>query len=688
MEFPIICKDNSIIVEESCDEGFLFEEAKGNEYCKIKKKEIVNFPNLLVGQILTSFDIPLTKTKMQGVGILIGPNIVLTAGHILCQKMRNNKNGMKIYKASEVIFCPASSENFIPIKKILCSNNFYINEKYIDILCERHNINNNNNNEKYKNDWGLIFLPYDVENYMKILFDVDEKVNQKLQVKNGIFQFFLDSISNLDQVNSQNDSNKEISLLAYIELDSEPNFDSHESNSENDIEIFETVMPSQEYISLRSNSQTSIPFSESRFYQDYFKFNVRVSQVKDPVKSDDKRFLKKKKNDFVLLDEENNKDPNNHFEYNTKSSLLKNHEYSSKMTMCEAKGFIYFPNGGTEKENFLYYQFHTLKGQSGAPIFLRVKSPNETNYNYYLLGIHLRKGPSHPTRFRDSTDFDYEIDSTASLDPNSYSHLFETNDQMNQINCCLNNNLSNNANINYNLQHTFERKIEKIDGDCEYNIGLRITDLIMNSIINVLKSHMYKTSLKTQMNLSFSFETNYSEQNFLSDYVLIKLYFNNSLKVKGLFNKSCELLSLFQISAKLLNAKKKFITLDLRSSDDIKYRAYHKKIYNFDKNTRLEELTCEKTHVNGSSYFKKIEYCIIFDIGLNLSLLSDSYAERILNKVAQNNKIDKFILKKYPLQFRTYLTVAIFSEIEKYNNFYPEFGSLFKIIQVKLGLIN
>ena len=63
MEFPIICKDNSIIVEESCDEGFLFEEAKGNEYCKIKKKEIVNFPNLLVGQILTSFDIPLTKTK-------------------------------------------------------------------------------------------------------------------------------------------------------------------------------------------------------------------------------------------------------------------------------------------------------------------------------------------------------------------------------------------------------------------------------------------------------------------------------------------------------------------------------------------------------------------------------------------------------------------------------------------------
>ena len=94
--------------EEDCEEGIIINEPPGNEYPKIDINRLDRFPYFLIGQIRSTFHPPFSpKTQKQGVGILIGPNIVLTAGHVLCQKLLNEKREKTIFNALEVSFGPA-----------------------------------------------------------------------------------------------------------------------------------------------------------------------------------------------------------------------------------------------------------------------------------------------------------------------------------------------------------------------------------------------------------------------------------------------------------------------------------------------------------------------------------------------------------------------------------------------------
>jgi len=207
-------------VEENCEEGIITNEPPGNEYPKIDPNLLDRFPYFLIGQIRSSFNIPLTpKTQKQGVGILIGPNVVLTAAHVLCQKLLNEKKEKTIFNAIEVFFGPSCTENFSPLNNFVCSENYYINEKYIDLLQEKEQVEFDKVDEKYKNDWALIFLPYNVGDHIQKLFDVDTESQEKLKVKNGIYQFFQNSISDFEslKVDLQEGGSKEISLIAYTE---------------------------------------------------------------------------------------------------------------------------------------------------------------------------------------------------------------------------------------------------------------------------------------------------------------------------------------------------------------------------------------------------------------------------------------------------------------------------------------
>jgi hypothetical protein len=169
---------------------------------------------------------------------------------------------------------------------------------------------------------------------------------------------------------------------------------------------------------------------------------------------------------------------------------------------------------------------------------------------------------------------------------------------------------------------------------------------------------------------------------------MINLFYNNQNKIKGLFTRGTELLAIFRLAGKILNVKKRYTCLELKSSDDIKYRTYHKQIYEYDKNKKLNDLVLDNFNSVGSFSFNNSEYCINFDIGLNISLYSDFLSERILNKVSQNQNIDLAALKQNPAKFAKFLMVAIYVEIKDFNNVYPTYGDMFNTLKSKLGLNN
>ena len=91
------------------------------------------------------------------------------------------------------------------------------------------------------------------------------------------------------------------------------------------------------------------------------------------------------------------------------------------LTMGESKGFLFFPEN--TNENYLYYKLTTFKGQSGAPLFIRVKknkpindhqdynNPSSENYTYYFVGIHIkRESKNNKLLFKDVQE-SKEIDS-------------------------------------------------------------------------------------------------------------------------------------------------------------------------------------------------------------------------------------------------------------------------------------
>ena len=679
---------NTIILEESCEEGIILKEPPGNEYPKIEKSSLDKFPYFLIGQIKTYFNIPHTpKTQKQGVGILIGPNIVLTAAHILCQKILIEKKEKTIFNANEVSFSPASSENFNAFNKIIISDNFIINDKYIDLLREKDLINHDIVDEKYRNDWALIFLPYNLGDKLIKLFDIDNNTCEKLKIKNGVFQFFHDSIDDLDKYEDL--LPKQISLLAYIENNYDNISESFDLTSENEKDYFDLIERPSVGNTCYINDY-SIPFSEAKVHStaQYNNSNIRIDSSKNFQKGS--KIQKNKKNDFVLF-KANFNGFNQYNELKRKSVISNNHHLCPTNTMCETKGFLYNPNKEIIDDNFLFYQFNTLKGQSGAPLFLRLNSnKGENNVHYYFLGLHIRRGPSSTTLFSVLTDFQYGVESKV------LNHKTIRKNRNKSEEKSIYSNFKNKISVNTNISAS-ERKIRKENGECEYNVGLKINNSVLNNIITMINNNFSRRNSFNQLNRvnsftelnknnSQSFINIIGENNFFSNYIMIKLYFNNSQKLKGLFHRCSELLTLFQLSGKLLKLKKKFITLDLRSSDDIKYRTYHKQIFDFDKEKRLYEVTCHNSNLTNSFCINNSDNSLTFDIGLNLSLLSDFHSERILNKVAQNNTIDINLLKQFPIKFSKNLTVAIFSEIEKYNNLYPDYGEIFQILQMRLGI--
>ncbi|MFM7850398.1 MAG: hypothetical protein ACKO96_00420, partial [Flammeovirgaceae bacterium] len=172
--------------------------------------------------------------------------------------------------------------------------------------------------------------------------------------------------------------------------------------------------------------------------------------------------------DFVLFKAIHN--PLNSSKDFRKNSFKYKPDLLPTMTMCEAKGFLYFPKEEAN-DNYLYYQFHTLKGQSGAPLFLREKIEGQNCYNYIFLGMHIRRGPNFMTPFQVMSDFQYDVESKLLSSTTNIQHKGKIEDDINfsskgnlQVS-----NTKKKANTFMSLTPK-ERKLRKEHGECEYNI--------------------------------------------------------------------------------------------------------------------------------------------------------------------------------------------------------------------------
>jgi hypothetical protein len=288
----------------------------------------------------------------------------------------------------------------------------------------------------------------------------------------------------------------------------------------------------------------------------------RKNLVETPKsKSSNQGITKKgvKKNDFVLFNSalENLKERLK----NNNVVTYKEKQENTILSMCESKGFLYYPKG-ENNENFLYYQFNTLKGQSGAPVFLRVKNkhlndnknfdPTAHIYSYYFIGLHIRRGPNMLTPFTVLTDFQFDVESKVLGNNRQHQNsLYQT--PRNNENSYINNKLldidtdpkskiqesyiNNNSTgiVSKKQQENYEmlRNIKKEHGVCEYNISLKLTKNVISQIFVVLKSNTNA--------ISNNFSNLLVDNSVKSNYIMINLFYNNQNKLKCLFTRGTEL---------------------------------------------------------------------------------------------------------------------------------------------------
>jgi hypothetical protein len=351
-------------------EGIVTNEPKNNKYETVKFHKLNIFPYYLIGKVISKFDFSGTNKYLNGVGMLIAPDIVLTVAHNLCHM--SNKDEILITK--RVLFFAAAHGDFNlfePVKSI----NTYIPENYINAL------KTDNREEQLYNDWGLIFLSAPIGNYVTQILDVDRSSNY-IKLVDGLYSFFVNNENlNLSALTKIAQSEK-ISIVGYTEY--KENYKNNTAykfikNFNKNIDESELNEAGKININININtSETEGLISSSRYYKNTEKKNTGVQGI-----------------DYIVLgNEEYNRDFDN--------------SDADKLIMCESKGFLKMDEEFGLKS--IRYRISTYKGQSGSPIFIRSRLISEKDSNmkvkpsyiYKFIGLHSRRGPSSEDKFYES----------------------------------------------------------------------------------------------------------------------------------------------------------------------------------------------------------------------------------------------------------------------------------------------
>lgn len=672
-------------------EGTINNEPPKNKYRTIKYHKMNKFPYYLTGKIISTFKGSFTETKhfLNGVGILIGPQVILTVAHNLVYY-----NIDKLEQAKKVEFYPCSNGDFIPFNNIK-SKCTYVPDEYINAL------RSGNREKQLANDWGLIFLNKNLGLYIMKLFDINNNNNcvdnNELKVNGNVYSFFTDesgykTISSKCQESTDiHNNNNTIALVGYTEY--KHNYkrntsykflksfikdtsitDSHDhtNNTMNAYPIstvsdeinFNQVSIQMISFEVNQGKLTSELIQEGK---DYVKHNKSThdntfqhnSSNQEIDKSNDTESLITSSNDYTLSSIKDNG-----IDYIILDLKEYNREFDSsdvnKLIMSESCGEMEL---SSDKES-ISYKISTYKGQSGSPVFLKYKNEKTNTYVYSFLGIHSRRGPSRGEILYEH-GHSPNCTNSSSLATNENSYTSENNifhiqnqDKQSLMDFIANNNVG------------------KINGICDYNLAVAIYGNKKAKIIDKINNTLHQGVIqktqkkKSNTNCNSKYYDYLNKQDVFTSFILVKLYENNQLKCQGVFKNTMKMDIIFSFASQISNIPTEFILL--YEGDDILN-------YNYDSiksiRTILKEEEMSTMNNNNMSL-------LTLHIGVKYKAYGEFLGEVILNKLFSQNEFNKPFTNDNPI------TKQIFSEIFKEIHFLRNnplvYGKLFKKIRKHL----
>ena len=384
----IISNTNKYLLSNnSIEEAILENEPIENSYNIISPNYFCKFPYIFLGRLKQIFISPKSKKKSisLGIGILIGDDIVLTTAHNLYLG--------KDYEIIKIEFIPLINGNIELIKPIICKK-YVIPRKFEELKKE----NNINDNEILQYDYGICFLNSFLGREIVKMFELENEEQFKFFNNNRFFKYFIEQSDFATKLISSFDNGKidmKISMISYIK------FEEHNLNDP----FFKYGCPIKK-IKSYFNKNHSLRYSNFSSNEICTTRESTLNGEKNKDISISFRFSFLNQNNllddsYYILKEKQIKNKNEE----------KKEDYSfinsnSKFILCEVKGKGFKKNNKSSFKNQkkeenkkneyeLDYLISTYCGQSGSPIFARIKNKNYKNkhYDYILIGIHSRSSP-------------------------------------------------------------------------------------------------------------------------------------------------------------------------------------------------------------------------------------------------------------------------------------------------------
>lgn len=736
-------------------EGVVDNEPQNNKYEGIKFHKLNEYPYFLIGKVISKFEFDGQNQTLKGVGILVGPDVVLTVAHNLCH-MKSQGN---IYKAKQVYFEPAANGKFNLFEKVKFRS-YHIPDNYLTAL------NDNNENAQLFNDWGLIFLSQPVGDYISKYLDI--KNCKYLDVKNGLYSFFSknEAISSelfnyLDDEIDENAKNKikkkvKISIVGY----SKNKINNIKNNNKsglnpgpipacsNNNENAEERDDKNININININTKQKTQFSTEGLFKttannklrrneqlenlgngvDYILFN-NEDLNRDFNENDDENLIMTESKGTLKMELD---EIDNYFRLNcgnimsnknnicisksgldSSSSENKNEENSTNKNPAAVTGFeessinninnIPCTESSLSPENnykefdhkisqkisnslnsnelkSLKYAINTYKGQSGSPIFLRIKKNDNSNNNnnnskylYIFIGLHSRRGPMVNEQITEAVE---------NINLNSNKNISTVN--ANTENAFVYNNLDvgektenafDSSNFNPKGQHLFpgilkpkqllaENKSNMLslkseeneynnliqkNGICNYNVALNILGNTSQNIKDIIVKNK---------------DDSIKEKSLNSHYVLVKLYQKEEMTpLKGLFKNQISLEILFQVASDYMKLPIEFVRF--RPCADQFTKNFL--TYNHDKEKCLDKIL--ENEENELELFMNI----------NKNTYSKFVATNIYDKICENYNIDK--IKADFKKYSKHVFDHIFNELKGFDPNTSFYGKFFKLVR-------
>lgn len=643
---------NQIFINQNPEEGIIKNETDC-VHENINFNQLHKFPYCLIGRTVSEF----TDDKIckSGVGILIGPSTVLTAGHNLTNINKQNE----VKKASSVSFTLGVTGTFEPFDSIYTSE-YFIPSQFLE------GISHKNAKMQLLNDWALVYLPSSLGDSVKTLFNL--KGFSSLTVKeNGLFSFFVDNVN--QNISKLTKLSPEISIIGYSDINNYCN------NTEKEKEIgVNSIINNDEKEKEKKDININISISHNReegfIKSSYINSNNKNNlmnkiQIKDSFNSNSNNNNRKDSFEYMII---KNRCKNKLSD----DQIVLNKKQQSQIFMSESKGKL---------DNFdegLKYKISTYKGQSGSPIFLKIrkiksdlqnkydhqnefdKNPfyenlditnlnnEENDFIYIFIGIHSRRGPLlfDSIMYKDDENkFQFDNNLMLPLINNVEDEVDKVETSVKKIKsmsiCQEPNNDKDKSEINKIM----------VNGVCDFNEGLLIMGNNLNSIFDAVQP--YDKYIKKPCLNSINYKS-------------VTITINGDEKVFGLFHKNSKLETLFEFGESLLSVNKEYVILNLTSS-----KQQHEKKFNskYDNSKTLCQVLEED------------DFIAFFDVEINMRY-GDELGKKVLSKYME---IYDVTLEEIKNDFKNNhlkpLFDVIFDEISIFSEIYSIYGRLFNKIK-------